>query len=151
VRIAKLRITDNELAGELQMRAREFARVARQNPLTSNFTQNILRRALRQIVACFPVYRTYVSGDGTSESDRRYIDWAITLALRHEPDIDPSVFDFIRDLLTADLVAEPRSRFGRRSVLRAAQQFQQFTGPVMAKGLEDTAFYRYNAFLPLNE
>jgi (1->4)-alpha-D-glucan 1-alpha-D-glucosylmutase len=151
VRIAKLRITDNEMAGELQMRAREMAGVARQNPLTSDFTENILRRALRQIVACFPVYRTYVSVNGPSESDRRYIDWAITRALRHEPDIDSTVFEFIRSLLTADLVAEPRSQFSRYSVLKAAREFQQFTGPVMAKGLEDTAFYRYNPFLALNE
>lgn len=151
VRRSKLRITDNEMASELHALARDAARVARQNPVTSDFTQNILRRALRQIVACFPVYRTYVSDGGIGEVDRRYIDWAIQLARRNEVELDPSVFDFVHRLLTTDLVSKPRSSFSRHSVLRVAKKFQQFTGPVMAKGFEDTALFLYNRLLALNE
>jgi (1->4)-alpha-D-glucan 1-alpha-D-glucosylmutase len=151
VRRSKLRITDNEMASELHALARDAARVARQNPLTTDFTQNILQRAIRQIVACFPVYRTYVSEGGASEADRRYIEWAMRLAERNEPELDPSVFDFLQRLLTTDLVSVPKSGFSQHSVLRVAKKFQQFTGPVMAKGFEDTALYLYNRLLALNE
>jgi (1->4)-alpha-D-glucan 1-alpha-D-glucosylmutase len=151
VRRSKLRITDNEMASELHALAREAVRVARQNPVTTDFTQNILQRAIRQIVACFPVYRTYVSEEGTTEVDRRYIDWAIQLARRKEPELDPSVFDFLQQLLTTDLVAMPRSGFSRHSVLRVAKKFQQLTGPVMAKAFEDTALFTYDRLLALNE
>lgn len=151
VRRSKLRIMDNEMASELHALARDAARVARQNPVTSDFTQNILQRAMRQIVACFPVYRTYVSDDGAGEADRRYIDWSIRLASRNEPELDRSVFVFLYGLLTTDLVAPPRSGFSRHTALRVAKKFQQFTGAVMAKGFEDTVFFVYDRLLALNE
>jgi (1->4)-alpha-D-glucan 1-alpha-D-glucosylmutase len=151
VRRSKLRIMDNEMSSELHALARDTARVARQNPITSDFTQNILQRAIRQIVACFPVYRTYVSDDGAGEADLRYIEWAIKRAVRYEPELDASVFGFLQGVLTTDLVAQPRSGFSRHSVLRVAKKFQQFTGPVMAKGFEDTALFVYNRLLALNE
>jgi (1->4)-alpha-D-glucan 1-alpha-D-glucosylmutase len=151
VRQSKLRIMDNEMASELHALARDAARVARQNPTTSDFTQNILQRAIRQIVACFPVYRTYVSDQGANETDRRYIEWALRLATRNEPELDRSVFVFLYGLLTTDLVAQPRSGFSRHTVLRVAKKFQQFTGPVMAKGFEDTALFGYDRMLALNE
>src|SRR5204862_112603 len=131
---------------------RDAARVARQNPRTADFTRNILQRALKEIVACFPVYRTYVDGAAQpTEADRRDIDWAAAHARRNETDIDPSVFDFLNRFLTTDLVAQPRSGFSRQSVVRFAMRVQQSSGPVMAKGLEDTALYRYNRFGALNE
>jgi (1->4)-alpha-D-glucan 1-alpha-D-glucosylmutase len=152
VRDCKIRIMLNEMAGELNVLARDAGRVARQNPRTSDFTRNILQRALKEIVACFPVYRTYVDGAAApTEADRRDIDWAVALARRNETDLDPSVFDFLHRLLTTDLVAQPRSGFSRQSVVRFAMRVQQYSGPVMAKGLEDTAFYRYNRFVALNE
>ena len=152
VRHSKLRIMDNEMASELAVLAREAGRVARQNPRTADFTRNLLRRALRQVIACFPVYRTYLDHAGApSEADRRDLDWAIAAARRHEPDLDPSVFDFVERLLTGDLMAHPRSGFSREAALRCAMRLQQYSGPVMAKGLEDTAFYRYNRFVALNE
>ena len=151
VRHCKLRIMDNELDSELHALARDAARVARQNPLTSDFTQNILQRAMRQIVACFPVYRTYVSDGGPAEIDRRYMDWAIELAARNESELDPSVFEFLRRLLTTELVSHPQSGYSRHTVLRMTKKFQQFTGPVMAKGYEDTAFFTWNRLLALNE
>ena len=152
VRDCKIRIMLNEMASELNVLARDAARIARQNPRTADFTRNILQRALKEIIACFPVYRTYVDAAGEpSEADRRDIDWAIGRARRNETDVDPSVFDFLHRLLTTDLVAQPRSGFSRQSVIRFAMRVQQYSGPVMAKGLEDTAFYRYNRFVALNE
>lgn len=152
VRDSKLRIMRSEMASELNTLAGDAARVAQQNPRTADFTRNILHQGLMEIVACFPVYRTYVDRMGTpTDNDRRDIDWAVAQARRHQTDIDPSVFDFLHGLLLADLVAQPRSGFSRHAVTRFAMRLQQYSGPVMAKGLEDTAFYRYNRFVALNE
>ncbi|HZT88857.1 MAG TPA: malto-oligosyltrehalose synthase [Stellaceae bacterium] len=152
VREGKLRIMEHEMASELNVLARDAGRVARQNPRTADFTRNILHRALREVVASFPVYRTYVDTAGPpTEQDRRDLDWAVSQARRQETSLDPSVFDFVHRLLSGDLVAEPRSGFSREAVLRCAMKLQQYSGPVMAKGLEDTAFYRYNRFIALNE
>ena len=151
VRDCKMRIMVNEMASELNMLARDAARVARQNPRTADFTRNILHRASREMVACFPVYRTYVA------RCRRMRSIAATSIGRWRThgatstDIDPRVFDFLSRLLSGDLVAQPRSGFSRQKVLRWAMRLQQYSGPVMAKGLEDTAFYRYNRFVALNE
>ena len=148
----KLRIMENEMSSELNVLARDAGRVARENPNTADFTRNILHRAIKQVVACFPVYRTYIDMNGTPTSgDRRDLEWALAHARRKEADLDPSVFDFLGRLLSAELVATPRSGFSRSAVLRCAMKFQQYSGPVMAKGLEDTAFYRYNRFVALNE
>jgi (1->4)-alpha-D-glucan 1-alpha-D-glucosylmutase len=152
VRESKLRIMEHEMASELNVLARDASRVARQNPRTADFTRNILQRALREVIACFPVYRTYIdAADAPTDADRRDLDWALAQARRHETSVDPSVFDFVSKLLSGDLVAEPRSGFSREAVLRCAMKLQQYSGPVMAKGLEDTAFYRYNRFVALNE
>jgi (1->4)-alpha-D-glucan 1-alpha-D-glucosylmutase len=152
VRDCKMRIMRNEMASELNVLGREAARVAYQQPKTADFTQNVLRRGVREIVACFPVYRTYVDTDGApTPEDRRDLGWAMKQARANETDIDPSVFEFLGGLLSGDLVAEGRSGFSRHAVLRCAMKLQQYSGPVMAKGVEDTAFYRYNRFVALNE
>ncbi len=151
VREAKLFIMENAMASELNVLAREAGRVARSHPKTADFTNNVLVRALKRIVACFPVYRTYVDGSEPTDADRRDISWAIAQARRIDSELDPSVFDFLNALLTCDLVAQPKSGFSRVAVTRAAMRFQQYSGPVMAKGLEDTAFYRFNRLLALNE
>ena len=152
VHACKQRIMDNEMASELNVLGRDAGRVARQNPRTADFTRNILQRAIRQVVACFPVYRTYVDRDGApTDEDRRDLNWAVANARRLEPEVPGIVFDFLSSLLSGDLVSKPRSGFSRHAVLRLAMKLQQYSGPVMAKGLEDTAFYRYNRFVALNE
>ena len=152
LRECKKRIMDNEMASELDRLARSAARVARQTPKTEDFTQTVLRRALREIVACFSVYRTYVDAVGMpTDEDRARLAEAIAAARPNETAIDPSVYDFLGRLLIGDLIAKPRSGFSRNAVLRCAMKLQQYSGPVMAKGLEDTAFYRYNRFVALNE
>jgi (1->4)-alpha-D-glucan 1-alpha-D-glucosylmutase len=152
VRDSKHSIMRNEMVSELNVLGRDAARIAQQNPRTADFTQNILRRAIREVVACFPVYRTYVDSNGTpTEEDRRDLDWAMKQARAHDVEIDPSVFDFVHRLLSGDLVTDGHSGFSRHAVLHFAMKVQQYSGPVMAKGLEDTAFYRYNRFVALNE
>lgn len=151
VRQCKIRIMESEMASELNVLSRKAARIARSNPATADFTANILHQALKETIARFPVYRTYVDGGLPSDLDRRDIDWAISQARRAEQGPDGSVYDFLQRLLTTDLVAAPKSGYSHRQVTRFAMRFQQYSGPVMAKGLEDTAFYRYNRLAALNE
>ncbi len=151
VRESKIKIMENETASELEALSRDAVRIARQNPRTTDFTLNILRRALKETIAFFSVYRTYIDGSRKEDTDIRYIHWAIAQASRNEQELDKTVFEFLEDALTGRLVEHPRSGYSRHSVVRFAMKAQQFSGPVMAKGLEDTAFYRYNRFVALNE
>jgi (1->4)-alpha-D-glucan 1-alpha-D-glucosylmutase len=152
VRESKIRILRSEMASELNVLARDMARLARQNARTADFTRNLLRRAIRETIACFPVYRTYLDASGElAAEDRARILAALAAARAHERDIDPSVFDFLEQVLTGALTSAPRSGFSRHAALRCAMKFQQLSGPVMAKGLEDTAFYRYNRLISHNE
>jgi (1->4)-alpha-D-glucan 1-alpha-D-glucosylmutase len=149
VRDCKHRIMENEMASEMNVLAGDGARLARSNLRTQDFTNHVLHRALKETIACFPVYRTYVDASQTADADRRDIDWAIAQARRRQTAIDPSVFDFLHRALSCDLAQD--GGFDRSAVARFAMRAQQYSGPVMAKGLEDTALYRYNRFLPLNE
>jgi (1->4)-alpha-D-glucan 1-alpha-D-glucosylmutase len=110
---------------------------------TRDFTRKGMLAALEELVAAFPVYRTYVDAHGATEADRRYIDWAVAQAKKRWRVNDTTIFDFLYEILTG--AANQR---GARS---AAMQFQQVTGPVMAKAAEDTAFYRYFRLIALNE
>jgi (1->4)-alpha-D-glucan 1-alpha-D-glucosylmutase len=148
---AKQQIMENALTGELQVLTSEIDRIAESHWRTRDFTFNNLRDALREVVAFFRVYRTYVSAAGTRPEDRSEIEYAIAAAKRHNPSIDTSLFEFIEGVLTTDLVRRRPSSFGRRRVIRFAMHFQQFTGPVMARAMEDTAFYRYHRLISLNE
>jgi (1->4)-alpha-D-glucan 1-alpha-D-glucosylmutase len=147
----KTRIMENEMTSRLLTLATRAARIARQNPASADFTQNLFYRALKEIIACFPVYRTYVDDAETAETDRRYIRWAISHARKNEAQLDDSVFDFLERLLTCDLVRAPQREYNRHSVVELAMQAQQYSGPVMAKGFEDTALFRYNRLAALNE
>ena len=117
-----------------------------------DWRRGLLRRAIKQIVASFPVYRTYVDLSGApSDADRRDIDWAFAQARRMDRDIHPSAFDFLRNALKAETETMPTQGVSRAGAVRLAMKLQQFSGPAMAKGVEDTAFYRYNRFVALNE
>jgi (1->4)-alpha-D-glucan 1-alpha-D-glucosylmutase len=152
VHLSKLQIMENEMASELNVLARDMARLARQNPRTADFTRNLLRRAIKELIACFPVYRTYIDDSGEMDpADMRDLAWALAQARRNEGDIDPSVFDYLEQVTSGALAQTPRSGFSHTSLLRCAMRMQQYSGPVIAKGLEDTAFYRYNRFIALNE
>jgi maltooligosyltrehalose synthase len=100
VRKSKIKIMENELESELEALARDAVRVARLDLRTTDFTRHILRRALLQIIACFPVYRTYVDESGPQEEDKRYIHWAAAQASRNAEEVDRSVFEFLEGLLT---------------------------------------------------
>jgi (1->4)-alpha-D-glucan 1-alpha-D-glucosylmutase len=138
------------LASELSVLAYQLTRIALTKRHTCDFTMNNLRDALTEVVANFPVYRTYVNSSDVSEDDVRYIRTAISAAKRRSPAGDTSVFDFISQVLLTS-IAEGHDAGYRRAVTAFAMKFQQFTSPVMAKGLEDTAFYRYNRLVSLND
>ncbi len=110
-----------------------------------DYTRRDASRVIRELVACFSVYRTYVAPERgeITDDDRRYIEEAVELAKKNRPELDTDLFDFVRDLLTLKVTGELESEFVMR--------FQQFTGPAMAKGVEDTVFYCYNRLVSLNE
>jgi (1->4)-alpha-D-glucan 1-alpha-D-glucosylmutase len=147
---SKKRVMYITLASELNALASLLSRIAQANRATCDFTHYSVRAALAEVVACFPVYRTYVTSRQVSADDRRFIDWAVRVAKKRALATEATVFDFVRDALSTDL-AQRRPAAERERIVRFAMRFQQFTGPVMAKGVEDTAFYLYNPLLALNE
>ena len=138
------------LASELNVLASQLTRIALAKRHTCDFTLNSLRDALTEVVASFPVYRTYVSRCGVSQSDASYVQIAVALAKRRSPAADTTIFDFVRDVLITR-IAEGQDTAYRNAVTAFAMKFQQFSSPVMAKGLEDTAFYRYHRLISLND
>jgi (1->4)-alpha-D-glucan 1-alpha-D-glucosylmutase len=147
---SKKLIIETSMASEMHVLAHELNRISESDRHYRDFTLLSLQEALTEVVSCFPVYRTYVSGSGWSEFDKRNIDAAIRDALGRNPAQETSIFRFIRKILLpaprATLSAEEQARR-----LRFAMKVQQYTGPVQAKGVEDTAFYRYCPLLSLNE
>ena len=144
--VGKRLIMQTSMASELSVLADGLNRISEGDRRSRDFTLESLREALREVIACFPVYRTYVSARGASDTDRRTIDAALALARRRNPAMEPSIFEFVRTVLLPD---GPERDAAERLTL--AMRFQQYTGPVQAKGVEDTAFYRYNVLLSLNE
>jgi (1->4)-alpha-D-glucan 1-alpha-D-glucosylmutase len=138
------------LVSELNMLANRLARIALARRRTCDFTLNSLRDAVMEVVANFPVYRTYVTPAGVSDTDAGYIHIAIAAAKWRSPANDTSIFDFISEVLLTH-IADGQDTPYRNAVITVAMKFQQFTSPVMAKGLEDTVFYRYNRLVSLNE
>jgi (1->4)-alpha-D-glucan 1-alpha-D-glucosylmutase len=138
------------LAAELEGLATQLDRLAQQDRHTADFTRPALREAILECIACFPVYRTYVSASGASDDDRRTVQWAVNVARKRSFAADLSVFDFIQSVLLVEFAAE-RSGPIREAVLEFAMKFQQVTSPVAAKGVEDTALYRYYRLVALND
>ncbi|MBV9861307.1 MAG: malto-oligosyltrehalose synthase [Alphaproteobacteria bacterium] len=143
----KKRIMQVNLASEMNVLAQQFHRLSISDRRTRDFTLNGMLAALEEVVAAFPVYRTYVSERGSSQDDERYLEWAVAQAKKRWRTADLSILDFVHGVLTASLPGHPRPD----EVLRTAMHFQQVTGPVMAKAFEDTAYYRYFRLLALNE
>lgn len=140
-------VLTTHLASELSVLANHLSRIALANRHTCDFTLNSLRRALSDIVANFPVYRTYITEETMSEADRRYIEAAIQRAKRRSANQDTSVFDFIQYVF----LARRDSAKTTEAMIAFGMKFQQFTSPVMAKGLEDTFFYRYHPLMSRND
>jgi (1->4)-alpha-D-glucan 1-alpha-D-glucosylmutase len=146
----KLLIMQVSLASELHMLTHQLDRLAQKTRRSRDFTFNTLRYALREVIACFPVYRSYIDAAGASPSDRRTVEAAVRRARIRNPAVSNRVFRFVHDMLLGDS-PESLGEDDRAEQQRFSGKFQQVTSPVMAKGLEDTAFYVYNRLVSLNE
>jgi (1->4)-alpha-D-glucan 1-alpha-D-glucosylmutase len=140
------------MSSELHVLARRLARIAERHRYSRDFTLLSLQHALNETIACFPVYRSYIrrAQNSVSPDDRLNINTAIAAAKRRNPAQDPSIFDFIASLL---LLKDPKGTTTHERAERRdfALRFQQLTSPVTAKGIEDTAFYRFYPLSSLNE
>ncbi len=138
------------LASELTMLALRLDRLAQKDRHSRDFTLSGLRRGLCEVIACFPAYRSYISGRGVPPADQPCIESAVADAIRRNPSVDRTIFHFIRDTLLLRY-PDPVSDANRMEQCEFAGRFQQLTAPVAAKGVEDTAFYVYNRLISLNE
>jgi (1->4)-alpha-D-glucan 1-alpha-D-glucosylmutase len=147
----KLLVEDRMLASELTTLTAQLNRVSNRVRLYRDLTLNDLRRALREVMACFRVYRTYLQpGSPVAPFDRDIIEQAVARARSRKPTIDESVFTFVRGVLLMEMpegLPDEAKALWEQFVIR----FQQTTGPLQAKGLEDTAFYRQVRLASLNE
>ncbi len=145
----KRAVAASALASELTVLATVLLRIAKGRRESRDYTFNSLRSTLAEIAACLPVYRTYVV-EQPSAQDERYIDWAVTHACRRSRLADLSIFDFARRCMKND-AGDGANALQADAVRRFAWRFQQFSSPIAAKGVEDTAFYRYHRLVSLNE
>jgi (1->4)-alpha-D-glucan 1-alpha-D-glucosylmutase len=148
---AKRRVLETLLASEFTVLTRLLARIAGGHYSTRDYSADSLRQAFELYVLHFPVYRTYLTSAAPSAHDRALISEIIEKARADWFAADDGIFDFLRDALTMDLLKPGGPAHSAPRVRRFALKVQQFTGPLMAKSLEDTAFYRYHRLLALNE
>ena len=147
----KLLVMKLALANDVDVLGNLLDRLSERNRWYRDFTLEALSRTVRETIACFPVYRTYVEpGQPLSEEDQQIVERAIAAAKRRNPAMEESIFNFLRDVL---LLRSPQNldAGGRAAHAQFVLKFQQTTAPVMAKGLEDTVFYIYNRLPALNE
>ncbi|HEU4506447.1 MAG TPA: malto-oligosyltrehalose synthase [Nitrospira sp.] len=139
------------MASEINVLGHQLNGISERDRRSRDFTLNNLTHAIREIIACFPVYRTYVTEEtqAVADRDRAYIHMAVARAKRRNPAISGQVFDFIRSILLKQ--REARTKEDHDEQIRFVMKFQQTTSPVTAKGVEDTAFYRYHRLVSLNE
>ncbi len=138
------------MSSEVNTLGRYLNDISEKNRHTRDFTLYSLRSAIVDVIASFPVYRTYINSCHVTDRDSQYIELAVSKAKRRNPAISESIFDFLKDILLVrcpkDFKDEDKAKW-----VDFVMRFQQITGPVMAKGLEDTAFYVYNRLVSLNE
>lgn len=141
----KINVTQEALGSDVNRLASLFVQICENNRNQRDYTRAEIRRAIREVAACFRIYRTYVIPERNeiTEEDCEAIREATECAKTHRQDINAGLFDFMREVLTLEVRGKWESEF----VLR----FQQFTSPVMAKGVEDTAFYCFDRLIGLNE
>ena len=147
----KLQVMKLALANDVNVLGDMLDRLSERSRWYRDFTLEALSRSVRETIACFPVYRTYLApGQPVSEEDRQTVERAISAAKRRNPAMDESIFNYLQDVLLFHF--QPNlDAAGRAAHMHFVLKFQQATAPVMAKGLEDTVFYIYNRLTALNE
>ena len=151
VYLTKKLIMRASMSSELHVLGHQLNLLSEKDRQYRDFTLNSLTHAITELIACFPVYRSYITADQKEvlERDRTYIMMAVNRAKRRNPTLSGQVFDFVRDILLKRL--DDRIKLPRADQMRFVTKFQQTTSPVTAKGIEDTAFYMYNRLVSLNE
>ena len=143
-RDAKLRMIRHNFAGELAGLTGSLVKMAA--AVGASVSAKDAQAVLTEVIVAFPVYRTYADAEGTGARDRTLVEEVLAQAIGAAAAFDPAAFALVRAALTGDIdpsQAEPAARFRIR--------FQQLTGPVMAKAIEDTLFYRFNRLIAVNE
>ncbi len=144
---SKRNVMLTSLSSETHVLGNLLSKLAASDRRVRDFTDALLETVIRETIASFPIYRTYIDERGQySEDDKRTIRTAIRLAKRRNPGVDASAFDYLQRVLLLENRAEDDE-----AQLYFALKFQQLTGPVMAKGVEDTSFYVYFRFISSNE
>jgi (1->4)-alpha-D-glucan 1-alpha-D-glucosylmutase len=143
IRTSKLENISTELSPDLERLASLLVDICERYRLQRDRTRRELKEAIQEVAAALSVYRIYVRPDAVSPADRARVGGAVEEAKRRRPDIDVELLAFLGELMLMQHEGEKESEFAAR--------FQQFTPAVMAKGVEDTAFYRYNRLTSLNE
>jgi len=146
----KRQILQTALVSELRALALHLKRIAASTRSGQDLTFRQLHSCLLEVISSFPVYRTYITEDteAVSQRDRHYIEESLERARQRNPPVDQAPFEFVRSIL----LLEGPEDFERPAEAREfVMKFQQLTGPVTAKGVEDTAFYNYNRLVSLNE
>ena len=138
------------MSSETNTLGHDLDRISEKDRHTRDFTLNSLTIAITEAIACFPVYRTYVTSCGVIERDRRYIEQAISKAKRKNPALNVTIFDFLKNVLLLQYPGNFKET-DKTEWLDFTMRFQQVCAPIMAKGLEDTLFYVYNRFVSQNE
>jgi (1->4)-alpha-D-glucan 1-alpha-D-glucosylmutase len=141
----KIAVMQEALGTDVNRLTTIFVQICETNRNHRDYTRAEVRRALRELAGCFGIYRTYIvpSRAEITDEDLAYIHKAVQCAKSGRPDLPPGLFDFLESVLSMKVSGRLESEF----VLR----FQQFTSPVMAKGVEDTAFYCFNRLTGLCE
>ena len=141
----RINVEREALGSDVNRLAHLFVEICEKNRDRRDYTRAEIRRTIREVAACFTIYRTYVMPhrDQIVDEDIKEISDAVSTAKVRRTDLDPELFNFVGDVLALSSRGEVETEF----LLR----FQQFTSPVMAKGVEDTAFYLFNRMIGLNE
>ncbi len=145
LRQSKLNVIQDLLGSDVNRLTEMLLEICYRNRRYRDFSRDEIHAALGEVLSSFHVYRTYIRAETKTirDSDRQRIQQAVQRAQERRDDLDAELFDFLRRILTLEVTGDVERDFVMR--------FQQLSGPVMAKGAEDTTFYRYNRFVALNE
>ncbi|MDI6854643.1 MAG: malto-oligosyltrehalose synthase [Deltaproteobacteria bacterium] len=136
--------------GEIESLGHQLGLLAEEDRYAKDVHQSSLTKCLFELTACLPVYRTYIRNYEVSDRDRAYLEQALQEARQRNPGLDPEAFNFLNRVLTLQFPFNFTEE-KKQGWLRFVMRWQQFTGPIMAKGQEDTALYIYNPLVSLNE
>src|SRR5262249_38857412 len=149
--ITKKMIMHVSMASEINSLAHQLDRLSERNRRYRDFTLNSLTFVIREILACLPVYRTYVTGPGSvTARDRAFIEAAVEQAKQTNPRTAETIFDFVRDTLLLSKVEDFREE-DRLRLVEWTMRFHQVIGRIRARGAEDTALFVYTRLVPLND